>query len=119
MAKKKSEISEEIEKVEPTVEPEVEPTVEPEVEPTVEPEVEPTVEPEVETGAVTPGVVNCKALNVREGASKDTKSVCVLAEGTKLQVDIENSTDDFYSISASVNGTTIEGYCMKKFITIE
>lgn len=104
--------------VEPVVE-EVIKSTNPEIEPVVEEVVETVVEPVVEetnTGAVAPGIVTgCGQLNVRENPSKDAKVVCVVAKGNEVQIDLDNSTEDFYKVCASGK----EGYCMKQFINIK
>lgn len=91
--------------------------VTPEVEPSVEPEVTPEVEPSVEnSGAVLTGVVaGCAKLNLRKEANKTAAVVGVLDKGVTVQVDLDNSTDEFYKINAYGK----EGYCMKQFINIK
>ena len=92
-----------------------------EVETTVEPEVETEVEPEVETeetegGSVVVGTVaGCAKLNVRGEANKDSEVVCIINEKEEVQVDLDNSTVDFYAVTTKAGVT---GYCMKKFIAI-
>lgn len=133
MKHKKTEISEEtvevvenVEEVVNEVEPEVvEETkeVEPEViEETVE-EVVNEIEPEVpennklenfKCDLVDGAVRNCKKLNLREEPNKSSNVACVLLEDESVLIDLENSTDDFYKISAR----GIDGYCMKQFIEI-
>lgn len=66
-------------------------------------------------GSVTPGAVrNCKKLNLRKEPTKSSDVICVLLEDESVLIDLENSTDDFYMISAR----GIDGYCMKQFIEI-
>ena len=68
------------------------------------------------TGAVAPAVISgCAKINVRKEASKTAAIVCVIEEGTEVQVDLENSTEDFYKVSMS----NTEGYCMKQFVSIK
>ena len=109
--------NENIEIVNAEVTPEVEPSVEPEVTPEVEPSVEPEVEPSVEnSGAVSTGVVaGCAKLNLRKEANKTSAVVGVLDKGVTVQVDLDNSTDEFYKVNAYGK----EGYCMKQFISIK
>lgn len=98
--------------VEPT------PVVEEEVVETVEETIEePVVEETVEEVPVSlTGVVSgCKKLNVRKLPSPYEEVLCVLNEKTKVEIDEVNSTEDFYKVT-TVSG--VEGYCMKKFITV-
>lgn len=83
---------------------------------TEEPEVEPSEKLENhKSGSVAPGAVrNCKKLNLREEPSKSSGVACILLEDESVLIDLENSTDDFYKISAR----GIDGYCMKQFIEI-
>lgn len=124
MKKKKEVLEEVVEEVvnevveevltEETVEETIEEVVNEVVEAIVE-EAEETVEEE-KTGAVAPAVVvDCAQLNVRQEPNKTAKVVCVIAKGTEVQVDVENSTEDFYKISTSDK----EGYCVKQFISIK
>ena len=78
-----------------------------------------TTEPE-NTGAVTAAkVTGCTRLNVRKQPKKDAEVVCIITNENNIQVDLDNSTEDFYKISTSCNNVLIEGYCMKQYITIE
>ena len=105
-------VVEEIQAVEPVVEPAIEePVVE---EPVIEePVIEESVidEPEPIIGVVT----DCLKLNVREFATKNADILGVINAATELVIIEEESTKDFYKICTS---TGLEGYCMKKFISI-
>lgn len=79
----------------------------------VEAPVEETV---VEVETVVGVVSGCEKLNLREEASKDSKVLSILNKGTELVVSTEESTEDFYKV---ITATGVEGYCMKKFITIK
>ena len=57
------------------------------------------------------GIVNCARLNVRRGPSIDTKSVCVVESGSKLEIEYFN--DEWFKV---VTEDGISGYCMKKFV---
>lgn len=89
-----------------------------EEEPAVVPEV--VDEPVTETAEVTPmleGVISdCTKLNIRMAPSTDAEIVTVLYAGTKLMVDSEQSEGEWYSV-CTLHG--IEGFCMKKFVTIK
>lgn len=110
------------EKVEEVVTPEVavEPTIEePVVEETVAETVqeEPTPAPQPKAPAATIGVVaGCAMLRVRSAASTTSEIVCEIAVNTEVTIDKQNSTADFYKVCTSAG---IEGFCMKKFITVK
>lgn len=62
------------------------------------------------------GVVNCEKLNVREKASIKSGVLCVINKNEEITIHrTENESEDFYRVSTS---SGIEGYCMKKFISI-
>lgn len=80
-------------------------------------EVQP-VEEVVEEASTKPkaGIVtDCLKLNVREKPDKDSDIVCEITASTELVIYEEESTEEFYKI-CTYSG--IDGYCMKKFITI-
>lgn len=58
-------------------------------------------------------VANCKLLNVREKADKDSKVLCVIKEGDEVQIKMSESLDNWYKV---VTVTGIEGHCMKQYI---
>ena len=63
------------------------------------------------------GIVDdCDRLNVRAKPDKDSAVLCVIDKTAVLDIDINNSTDEFYKVVTSVG---IEGYCMKRFIVIQ
>ena len=62
------------------------------------------------------GIVHqCLTLNVREEPDKDSGVVCSIQCLTEVMVDEEESTQDFYKICTA---SGIEGYCMKKYISV-
>lgn len=62
------------------------------------------------------GVVEgCAKLNVRKAPNASAEVLCVISGGAKVVIDEEESSDDFYKI-CTVSG--VEGYCMKKFVTV-
>lgn len=92
-------------------------TVEEVVEDTVEEVADEAVEVETETSDKTVGVVdNCDKLNVRRNPTLSATPLAVINKGDEVQIDTANSTDEWYKI-CTANG--VEGYCMKKFITIK
>ena len=62
------------------------------------------------------GVVNCNKLNVREEPSLDSTIVCEVNSQTELMIDENESNDEFYKVFTA---SGIEGFCMKKFISIQ
>ena len=86
-----------------------------------------TTQPEPETPEVLPGapeavigvVVNCEKLNIREDANKSAEVLCVINKGEEVEIDEEDSTDDFYSVIYGGNkSVSVYGYCMKQYIKI-
>lgn len=94
----------------------VEETVETEVE--VETAIEETVEPVVEEPVtkILGTVSDCSRLRVRKAANPSAPVICELDVDTKVMIDKAGSTNDFYKICTEAG---IEGFCMRKFITIE
>lgn len=74
----------------------------------------------VETEAVVAviGVVtNCERLRIRSTSSvEDGNVVTEIVKGTEVQIDMENSTDDFYKVYVASGAA---GFCMKQFIEIK
>ena len=65
-------------------------------------------------GSIAKGtVVNCTKLNVRVKPSTSAAPITILPVNTKLNIDIEESTDEWYKIYTA---TGVKGYCMKQFI---
>ena len=60
-------------------------------------------------------VTNCAKLNVREQSNSTAAILGVIPANTELVIIEEESTKDFYKICTPAG---LEGYCMKKFITI-
>lgn len=74
----------------------------------------------VETEALTESIIGfvdgCEKLYVRKDPSKKSDYLTVIGKATEVVIDSKNSTEDFYKVKTSDG---IEGYCMKKFITIK
>lgn len=86
-----------------------------------------TTQPEPETPDVLPGapeavigvVVNCKKLNIRADASVKAEVLCVINKGEEVEIDEEDSTDDFYAVIYGGNkSVSVIGFCMKQYIKI-
>lgn len=72
---------------------------------------------EVEEAVPTVGFVdNCECLRVRKESNVDSKELCIINKLSEVVIDLDNSTDYFYKVTTSEG---VEGYCMKKFITIK
>lgn len=95
---------------------------EPIMDPVVEAEAEQTQEiveesQEVEEAVPTVGFVdNCECLRVRKESNVDSEELCIINKLSEVVIDLDNSTDYFYKVTTSEG---VEGYCMKKFITIK
>lgn len=73
--------------------------------------VEETKEPEYFEGKV----VDCSKLNVRANPKATAKVECVIPEGTIVVVFPDESNDEWFNV---VTEAGVEGYCMKKYISI-
>lgn len=104
-------------KTEEKIEPAVEEVVETPVEEVVEPVVEEVVEEVVETSKpVMNGVVVDRVrLNVRSAPDSRASVICVINPSTKLAIDKEASTAEFYKVCTESGA---EGYCMKRFVKL-
>lgn len=94
--------------------PDVEPKEDVVVEETTieEPVVEAPVAPPMLTGVVT----DCVKLNVRKTPAANGMILDTIAKGTEVKIDEFKSTNDFYKVCVA---SGIEGFCMKKFITVK
>ena len=78
---------------------------------------EPTPAPQPKAPAATIGVVaGCAMLRVRAAASTTSDVICQISVNTEVTIDKQNSTADFYKVCTSAG---VEGFCMKKFITVK
>ena len=95
---------------------------EPIMDPVVEEEAEQAQEiveesQKVEESVQTVGFVdNCECLRVRKESNVDSEELCIINKLSEVVIDLDNSTDYFYKVTTSEG---VEGYCMKKFITIK
>lgn len=62
------------------------------------------------------GTVGCEKLNVRSDATIDSDPVGVIARDSKVFIYEDESTEEFYKVCTA---TGLEGYCMKKFISVQ
>ena len=95
---------------------------EPIMDPVVEEEAEQAQEiveesQKVEESVQTVGFVdNCECLRVRKESNVDSEELCIINKLSEVVIDLDNSTDYFYKVKTSEG---VEGYCMKKFITVK
>lgn len=95
---------------------------EPIMDPVVEEEAEQAQEiveesQKVEEAVQTVGFVdNCECLRVRKESNIDSEELCIISKLSEVVIDLDNSTDYFYKVKTSEG---VEGYCMKKFITVK
>ena len=95
---------------------------EPIMDPVVEEEAEQAQEiveesQKIEEAVQTVGFVdNCECLRVRKESNVDSEELCIINKLSEVVIDLDNSTDYFYKVTTSEG---VEGYCMKKFITIK
>ena len=90
---------------------------------TVEQVETPIDETPIETEHVEPaksepieGTVNCEKLNVRSDATIDSEPVGIINRDSKVFIYEDESTEEFYKVCTA---TGLEGYCMKKFISVQ
>lgn len=76
-----------------------------------EPAVESAPEPESLEGVVS----GCDQMYVRSEASVDSEPLGIIKRDTKVLIDEAESTADFYSVCTE---TGLDGFCMKKFISV-
>lgn len=87
-----------------------------ETETETEEEIEEVIEePAPEPKEVKGVVANCSRLNVRKEASADAPVLKIINCDTKVKIDEENSTEEFYKVYTG----GIAGFCMKEFIEIQ
>lgn len=74
-------------------------------------------EPEPAAPEKTIGIVSgCQRLNVRAKAYLGAQVLCALDEGTEVEIDESNSTNQFYKVCTA---TGMDGFCMKQYITVK
>lgn len=61
-------------------------------------------------------VTDCLRLNIRKEPKGDADVIAVITALSKVQVDTENSTEEFYKVCTE---TGIEGFCMKKYVALK
>ena len=61
-------------------------------------------------------VSNCSKLNIRKESNVDSEVLCVVDSGSKLQINLVDSTHGWFSVCTE---TGIEGFCMKEYVKFE
>lgn len=69
----------------------------------------------MKTEGILIGVVNCLRLHIYSEPRLDSDVVCKIRYATEVEVDFDNSTEDFYKIYTAIGA---EGFCQKELITI-
>ena len=69
-----------------------------------------------ESLAPTMGYVKAKRLNIRKEPNIESGIVCIVETGSELMIEKEGSTKEWFKVYTA---SGFEGYCMKKFVTIE
>ena len=69
-------------------------------------------------GKVSGTIFNCNALRLREGANIKTKELAVIPVGTKVSINLDNSTESFYEVTYVKDDVKLLGFCLKEFITV-
>ena len=62
------------------------------------------------------GTVGCEKLYVRSDATVDSEPIGVINRDSNVFVYEDESTEEFYKVCTA---TGLEGYCMKKFISVQ
>ena len=62
------------------------------------------------------GFVNCLRLHIHAEPRLDSEIVCKVRYLTEVEIDENNSTEDFYKIYTAIGA---EGFCQKDDITIK
>lgn len=70
----------------------------------------------VKSRTLEKGIVNCWALNVREEPRPDASIIGTVNQSSEVMVNDNESTDEFYKVCTAAG---VEGFCMKKYITVQ
>ena len=67
-------------------------------------------------------VTGCRKLNIRKNSDINSEKVTVVNVGTKLTINPNESTAEWYKIAGISSAgffMGLDGYCMKKYVTVE
>lgn len=67
-------------------------------------------------GTMLTGTVNCLRLHVFSEPRTDSDVVCKIRYLTEVEIDINNSTEEFYKIYTAIGA---EGFCQKELLTVQ
>ena len=82
-------------------------------------DVKPDPAPKSKTlGKTTGVVVNCNALRLREGANIKTRALTHIPVATKVEINLDNSTNSFYEVSYQDGANLLIRFCVKQFIKV-
>ena len=62
------------------------------------------------------GIANCLRLHIYSEPSTDSDIVCKVRYLTELDVDFDNSTEEYYKVCTAIGA---EGFCQKELVTIQ
>lgn len=62
------------------------------------------------------GVVNCLRLHILAEPKLGAEVVCKIRYLTQVEIDLANSTEDFYKICTEIGA---EGFCQKEYLSIK
>lgn len=69
-------------------------------------------------GKTTGVVINCNALRLREGANIKTRELAQIPVDTKVDINLDNSTESFYEVTYQDGVNLLIGFCIKEFIKV-
>lgn len=70
---------------------------------------------ETESPSLIGVVSGCAKLNIRKESNIISEPVCIVPEKSVLLIDQDLSTDEWYKVYTE---TGMEGFCMKKYVTV-
>ena len=65
------------------------------------------------------GVVKAGKLNIRREANKNADVLTIISKGTGVEINLTDSTKEFYCVKVIVNTELTVGYAMKEFIDVK
>lgn len=65
----------------------------------------------------TKGVIHsCNALRLREGANTRSRELARMPVESRVDIDLDNSTDSFYEVTYLSESGYLVGFCLKEFV---
>ena len=62
------------------------------------------------------GFVNCLRLHIFSEPNTDSEVICKLRYLTEVEIDMNNSTEDFYKVCTAIGA---EGFCQKDLLILK